>query len=391
MRVLVVVPWEPWRVSDGIVLPMHHHLHALAGRHALTVVAGGSRSGAEQRRTGVDAALPDGVVVRWTGTGVPPGPDYVLRRLRSELSGEPAHVHWVERPALLRAVDEEARRADVVHLVGWGTAQLAARVAPVPAVHYAVDPWEPSWENRRLSRARRLADAGQRAKVGRHEARHYPQAACVVVVAESDAAHLRATVPGVHVDVVPNGVDPGPAPTPLPSAPVLGFHGAFETQANVDGATALVEQVLPRVRVTVPDARVLLVGRTPPRAVQALAERPGVELRADVPDVRAELDRVRVHVSWMPSGRGQKNKVLEALAAGRPAVVNALGASGIGPGGGLEVAPDLDAAAAAVVRLLQDDPHARAASVAARERVLQEFTWEASARGIERAWERARR
>jgi glycosyltransferase involved in cell wall biosynthesis len=389
VRVVVVVPWEPWRLSDGIVLPLHHHLLELSARHDLTVIASGSHASAEQRLTGAEAMLPKGVDVRWFGTGRPAGLDYVVRRLRSELVGEPAHVLYVERPGLLAALDEETRRADLVHLVGWGTAQLARRVSPVPAVHYAVDPWEQSWRNRRLSRLRRLADTGQRAKVARHERRAYPEARAVIVVADADAALLRAAMPSVHVEVVANGVEPGPEPSPPGPEPVLGFHGAFETQANVDGARALVEQILPLVRTTVPAARVLLVGRRPPREVLALAEVQHVELRADVPAVRSELERMRVHVSWMPSGLGQKNKVLEAMAAGRPVVVNARGASGIGPGGGVHVAADVAGAAEQVSRLLTDANAARAAGLEARARVLREFTWAASAAGIERVWQRA--
>lgn len=350
------------------------------------MLASGSRTAGEVQVRGPARTLPDGVLSRSFGTSRAAGADYLVRRLRSELSREPAHVHYVERPGLLAALSQEVPRADVLHLVGWGTAQLATRFPATPAVHYAVDPWESSWRNRRLAPWRRVVDAGQRGLVARHEARHYPQASCVAVVAEADAELLRERVPSARFAVVPNGVAPGPAPAPLPVEPVLGFHGAFETQANVDGARALVERVWPRVRARLPAARVLLVGREPSQEVLDLAARPGVELRADVPDMRTELDRTAVHVAWMPSGLGQKNKVLEAMAAGRPVVANSRGASGIGEGPGLLVADDEQAAADAVVALLTDREHAAAVGHAGRERVLEEFTWSASARRLEQLW-----
>ncbi|HEX7355224.1 MAG TPA: glycosyltransferase [Mycobacteriales bacterium] len=389
MRVLVVVPWEPWRLADGVVLPLHHHLHALAGRHQLTVLASGSRVRGELQVTGPERTLPDGVRCRAFGTKRPPALDYLLRRGRSALRREPAHVFYVERPALLAALADEVPRHDVLHLVGWGTAQLATRYADVPSVHVAVDPWEPSWNNRRYGPVRRLADAGQRSQVARHEARHYPHATAVVVVAEADADLLRQRIPTARFAVVPNGVVPGPEPTPLPATDVLGFHGAFETQANVDGARALVERVWPRVRERLPGCTVLLAGRDPSREVLDLAAQPGVELRADVPDMRGELDRMAVHVAWMPSGLGQKNKVLEAMAAGRPVVANARGASGIGAGDGLLVAEDDAAAADLVVALLADRARAEQVGRAGRDRVVREFGWAASAQRMERLWEQA--
>lgn len=391
VRVLVVVPWEPWRLADGVLLPLHHHLHALAGRHQLTVLASGSRTGDELRVTGPDRTLPDGVVCRSFGTTRDPGLDYVLRRVRSELHREPAHVLYVERPGLLAALADEVPRADVLHLVGWGTAQLATRFPATPAVHYAVDPWEDSWRNRRLGPARRAADAGQRALVARHEARHYPHAATVAVVAEADADLLRRRIPAARFAVVPNGVEPGAPAAPLPTGAVLGFHGAFETQANVDGAHALVETIWPRVRARLPDATVRLAGRDPSTDVLALADRPGVELHADVPDMRAELDQTTVHVAWMPSGLGQKNKVLEAMAAGRPVVANDRGASGIGAGDGLVVADDERSATDTIVALLTDRGRAEEMGRAGRERVLRDFSWASSAQRVEQLWDDARR
>lgn len=388
MRVLVVSPWEPWRTCDGVVLVLHHHLRELAARHDITVVAGGSPASREQRVDGAAAAVPDGVSVRWLGTGRPAALDYLVRRLRSEVTGEPAHAFFVQRRALVAAVREEAARSDVVHLVGWGTAGLAGVVAPVPAVHFAVDPWQANLANRALPWWRRVSDAGQRRKVRAHERRHYPEAASVVVVSADDATSLRAEIPSARVRVVPNGVEPGGDPVPLPAAAVLGFHGAFEARHNVDGARALVERILPLVRQAVPDATALVVGRDVPPVVGRLRGA-GVEVLGCVPDIRAEIDRMTVYVAWMTSGAGIKNKVLEAMAAGRPVVTNARGASGIGAGEGVVVVDDEAAAAAEVARLLGDRAAATAAGAANRERVLREFTWSASARGIEAVWREA--
>lgn len=379
----MVVPWAPWRTGDGVMLPLSHHLDELSARHEITVLAGGG-GGEEQVVTGPDRGLPNGVRVRWFGTSRPPALDHLDRRIRGRLRGEPAHALYVERPGLLRAFDEEP--ADVLHLVGWGTAQLAAR-SRTPAVHFAVDPWAASWRNRLLPGWRAALERRQAQLARQHEARHYPRCASVAVVAEADAALLAAQVPDATFAVVANGVTAGRPPAPFPAAPVLGLHGSFETQANVDGARALVELVWPRVRVQLPDARVLLAGRRAGPEVHALVQ-PGVELAEDVPDMRDVLDRTTVHVSWMTSGLGMKNKVLEAMAAGRPVVANAQGASGIGAGPGLQVATDLDDAARQIVALLGDP---RAAGAAARQRVEVRHTWAASADAIEALWLQARR
>src|SRR5206468_9040393 len=111
----------------------------------------------------------------------------------------------------------------------------------------------------------------------------------------------RPAAPGTTVEVVRNGVEAGPEPLPVSAAPpVLGFHGVFDSRANVDAATMLVRDIWPRVRAEVPSATVLLAGRRPTREVRRLVGG-GVELRADVPDIRQVLSEMSVHVDWMTS------------------------------------------------------------------------------------------
>jgi glycosyltransferase involved in cell wall biosynthesis len=383
VRVLVVSAWAPWWLTDGAVWILHHHLRCLADRHDITVLAAGAPV--------TEASVPDAAMTptstRWFGRSTPPAVDYVRRRAAGLSSGEPAHVGYVERPALLRALrDEIARsRPDVVHAFGWGTAGIWRHTEGVPVVHVAVDAWHRNAANRLLPSWRRLTDAGELRRIRAHEARHYPRDAAVVVVAEPDAAAVHEVAPEARVEVVPNGVEAGPEPSAPPAAAVLGFHGSFDAAHNVDAARVLVEDVLPRVRESVPDARVLLVGRRPGPDVRRLAG-PDVELRADVDDARAELRDVAVYVAPLVSGSGLKNKVLEAMAAGRPVVTTRLGAAGIGAGDGVTVA-DVDGIAAHVVALLTDRHRLTREGDAGRRRVTTEFTWERSAQRIESLWQ----
>jgi glycosyltransferase involved in cell wall biosynthesis len=385
VRVVVVSAWEPWRTSDGAAFVLDHQLRILASRHDVTLLAAGAPAVTAEPPASVAASLP-GVDIRWFGAASRSTADYLARRASSLRHREPAHVGFVERPALLDALAAAvAGGIDVVHLHGWGTAGLWRRVAGTPTVHVAIDPWALNAGNRRLSSLRRLAEPEQRRLISGHERRHYPHLGAVVVVTDRDASSLRATIPEARIEVVPNGVVAGGEPLPLGDRPTLGFHGVFDSQANVDAARSLVEQVLPLVRRTVPATQVVLVGRRPPRAVHALAGH-GVHVIADADDIRAELSKMTVHVDWMTSGAGIKNKVLEAMAAARPVVASPLGADGVGEGPGLLVAKTVDRAAETIVGLLRDLPAATETGRAGRARVVAEFSWEANAARIESLW-----
>lgn len=382
MRVLVVSAWEPDRLTDGSLLVLHHHLHRLADRHELTVLTPTGPTGA--------TTLPESVRRPAVETARrPPALDYLSRRVGGLRRGEPAHVGYVARPGLLAALRRElaTRPPDVVHLFGWGTAALWPQLAGRAALHVPVDPWAATYANRRLPGWRRVVDAGERRRVAAHERRHYPRLGAVAVVTEADAALLRTAVPHARVVVVPNGVEAGPVPPPPPPEPVVGFSGAFETAANVDAALLLARSVLPRLRAAVPDARLLLAGRDPPPSLRRLAG-PAVEVTGTVPRMRAALERMTVYAAPMVSGRGVKNKILEAMAAARPVVATPLGLAGIGAGPGVLAAADPAEMAGVLAGLLADPARSAALGRAGRERVLADFGWEASAARVERLWQR---
>ncbi len=385
MRVVVVSAWEPWHPGHGGVWVLHHHLRELAPRHDITVLA----AGAPAREAPVPGAqtLPN-VRMRWFGTDRPRSLDYALRRARGLAVEEPSHVWYVERPALLASAAEMlGSGTDLVYAFGWGTARLhrLGERFDLPVVHTAIDAWALGRAGRLLPGWRGLTDIGERRAVRRHERVHYPRLDAVTVVADIDAAYLRREAPEARVEVVANGVDAGPDPRPLPAAPVLGFHGNYDSQHNVEGAVTLVRDVWPRVRHQVPEARVLIAGRSPTAEVRALSG-DGVTVVADAPDLRPVLDDVTVGVVVMTSGTGLKNKVLETMAAGRPVVANPAGLAGIGAGSGLLPAQDAADAADVVVDLLCHPQRLRDAGAAARSRVISEFTWAASAARLEGIW-----
>jgi glycosyltransferase involved in cell wall biosynthesis len=371
VRVLVVSAWEPWRQGDGACLILHAHLRELAGRHDLDVLT----AGAARTRAAPPPNLP--APVRWYGRTLPAAADGLWRR--ATRGSEPAHVGYVGRPALVADLQRAIRdqRPDVVHLFGWGTAALWPHLDGVPAIHDAVDPWAANRDNRTLTGLQRVLDRGEDARVAAHEARHYPRLAAVVVRTAEDAALLSAQVDGVRTAVVPNGVDAGPTPPALATEPVLAFLGSYDAEANVDAAERLVREVLPLV----PGARALLIGRDPSPRVLGLAG-PRVEVTGTVGDVAAALTRAAVFVAPITRGRGVRNKVLEAMAAGLPVVASPLALQGIGASRGvLEASTPHDQAEAA--KRLLNDPGAGPAN---RALVLEKHTWSRSAAVLEELW-----
>jgi sugar transferase (PEP-CTERM/EpsH1 system associated) len=185
--------------------------------------------------------------------------------------------------------------------------------------------------------------------------------------------------------VLPNGVDTeyfSPQSTQpaeqLTDESALVFTGAMDYHANVDGVCWFCEHIFPAVRKQYENARFYIVGRNPAPAVEKLGTLPGVHVIGNVADIRPWYQKAAVFVVPMRLGRGVQNKVLEAMAMGRPVVSTSKANDGIGAldGEHLIIADSADNFARAVTGLLQDHNRQKILGVNARNFVLAENTWE---------------
>jgi sugar transferase (PEP-CTERM/EpsH1 system associated) len=135
----------------------------------------------------------------------------------------------------------------------------------------------------------------------------------------------------MSIVVVPNGIDTAFF-TPLQDAVKdvdIVFTGNMSYPPNVEGARRLVLEILPLLRQSQKDIRILIAGATPSAAVREL-EQDGVIVTGWVPDIREAYGRARVFVAPMRSGSGMQNKLLEAMAMELPCITTTLAANAIG-------------------------------------------------------------
>lgn len=387
MRILVCALEAPLPPPTGLRLPLIELVRRLAGTegHEVRVLA-----------------------FRWPDQHgeVPAGVDLVAvpRRPPGRLEDARALVHAVSRRRPLRADDhadrmrvalraEIARFApEVVHVFSGRLAAVADVLDGIPSVLSALDAWHRNVAARRPVEGplRRWLLSGEERRVRRFEATEYPRYGRVVVVSDADRDELRRVAPDARVVVIPNGVDAAAfTAVEVPKDPRrLVFHGVLNFAPNVTAARTLVEDILPLVRARVPDAHVVLVGRTPDPRVRALGAVAGVEVVGEVPDVRPWLAGSAVYVCPMTSGTGIKNKLLEAMAAGLPCVVTPLSLQGLEVEDGREVLVGASprSIAAHVVRLLEDPGLAAELGAAARRYVTARHSWDAVTAAYERVY-----
>lgn len=330
LRVLVVATHEPWPLDHGGRLHLYHVLRELAPATSITLAL----------TTPPTHAAPLPASVRTTvipaGQITEAGPEGRPLRLAARHFGWNNAIHdWLAEHAV-------AERFDVVVLNG-AVLGLYAGACRIPVVWNLQDELVlPALRAMRHDGLRRWPASLRAALLyGAFESHVMRRVAATVCVSSVDAGWARMFAPFARVEVIENGVDleyyAGGAQAISSDRPgPVTFVGALDFPPNIDAVTWYISTIWPRVRAQGTSRRFVVVGRDPAPAVRAACESPGVELHANVPDVRPYLHAAGVVVVPVRRGGGLKNKILEACAAGRPVIVSPQAL------GGLSARPDVD-------------------------------------------------
>jgi len=213
-----------------------------------------------------------------------------------------------------------------------------------------------------------------------------------VFVSNSEAELFKRLAPEAAARVwdIHNGVDVDyfdptqeyPVPYAATEMPIV-FTGAMDYWANVDAVTWFAREIFPAVRQRVTTAHFYIVGARPNNAVQQLTQLSGITVTGTVKDIRPYLAHARVAVAPLRIARGVQNKVLEAMAMAKPAVVTPQALDGIRCQADREVIVAEDEAVFAdrVCAILLGT--AQDVAAAARRRVVSDYSWESNLKRFE--------
>ena len=219
------------------------------------------------------------------------------------------------------------------------------------------------------------------------KAHAYERAACqrfdqVVAVSREDAEQMRREYGVTAVADIPTGVDteffrPCGEAQVVPHS--LVFTGSMDWLPNEDAIQFFIREVMPRIRASVPDVKLTVVGREPfPSLVEQSRRDPAITVTGRVADVRPYIERAAAYVVPIRIGGGTRLKIYEAMAMGKPVVSTTVGAEGLPVRAGAEllIADEPEEFATACVRVLTDETFARTLGAQAEATVRAHFSWD---------------
>lgn len=200
-------------------------------------------------------------------------------------------------------------------------------------------------------------------------------------VSPADLQHVFGTsVDAKRIGVIPNGIflDDFESPSePVLAAPVIGFLGNMAYPPNIS-AVQFLFRVFERVRTRVPDAKLLIIGRTPVPEIEAMSATPGVHITGTVDSIWPYVHSTTLFAFPMLEGAGQQNKVLEAMAAAVPVITTAVGCAGIGTPDAqwIRIAETEDAFVSTILELLANPAEMTRVGLAGKAFVESHYSWD---------------
>jgi sugar transferase (PEP-CTERM/EpsH1 system associated) len=379
MRILFLAHRIPYPPNKGEKIRAFHELKFLGARHTVDLLcfADSEEEALEQRELKVFCR--DIFVERRLRANI------VRGALRSLLRQEPLSCGCFFSYKFRQEVGKKLAQNvyDVIFVFCSSMAQYLPSPSPAPVVMDFVDVDSAKWAEyaRRSHLPFSWVYDREAHTLARFEQTWAAASYSTVVSTEREAALLAAR--GLSsIVVVGNGVEVPPQLKAVPEKikalqPYVVFVGTMDYRPNVDAVEYFAESLLPRIHESHAELKFVIVGRDPVPRVRRLTRLPGVVVTGTVPEVETYLAGALAVVAPFRIAQGIQNKMLEALALGKPIVSTSGPARAIGAAHGetLLIADTAEEFASAIVSLLEDS-HFRDRLSNGTEFVRRKFSWQ---------------
>lgn len=300
------------------------------------------------------------------------------------LSGEPLQVGYFKSAKMQALISYllQQESFDAVHVQHIRMAPYLKDIHSVPRILDLPDAFSLYWKRRQdipgLFWKKQLERLEQK-RLFKYE-RLLNNFDLTLVCSQEDQQYLKNAHHIDRISVLPNGVDTEQFNNPqghdyAQQINIL-FTGNMDYAPNVDAVVYFVESIFPHILNVFPQAKFIIGGQRPVKAVQALASEQ-VIVTGFIEKLQELYKQAAIVVAPLRFGAGTQNKVLEAMAMGIPVVCTHVGFEGLGvvSGDGVYKETDAQAFADRVIQLLSDESLRRAVGEKGKATIHNRFGW----------------
>ena len=392
MKILMLTPYLPYPPSEGGQVRSYNLIKLLSKYHQITLVSFSRQHNTPDQITHLQQFCKQVFVIErgktWTFKNV----------LRTGFSPYPFLVSIYNSPGTKKILTEAlaSDSFDLIHAeMSYTLPYLPPHNLPVILVEQTIMSrifdHQISMEPKLWFRPLMWLDIQ---KMKYWEKYYWQRASRVVTVSEEDAKMVRSIVPGIGVDVVPNGVgaDFANLPKKYHYNHTLYYMGNYKWIQNWEAVEYLAREVFPLVKNRIPDAKLILAGQYPTLEVKRLANA-DIKVQEfkddDAMGLVQSLLSSGIFVAPMYAPGGTRLKILASMAAMMPVVTTSIGSEGYGAvnNESILIGNNSQEIANQVIRILRDKKLYEKIASNARKLVDTKFTWEPIAKKLETIYE----
>ncbi len=224
------------------------------------------------------------------------------------------------------------------------------------------------------------------------ESKYWKTVDHLAVVSKEDSSRIKQLTKRKKVYIVPNGVDFdyfSQRRYRKNRYPTILFGAAdFHWMENKEGAIILMQEIWPKIKKEVKNARLWIVGKIAPQALSSYTNLKNITIQ-EIDDNREAYQKAWVLVAPMRSGGGSRTKFFEAMASGLPIATTYKGMEGIAAENNKEIfySDNLEELAENAIKLIKDEELTKRVGRKARELVKKKYGWEKSAEELDRVYQ----
>lgn len=275
---------------------------------------------------------------------------------------------------------------DIVHVWGIRNGQFVENVLSAAVLHDLCDSFALTYKNQALEQ-----DFSVKKLITFLRTMYYERSLvkkCFTCFVSARDKKLLGATGNDRCFVVPNGVDAAyfsPVPHEGEERYSFAFSGDMHFRPNIQAACYFYKEIFPIVVKKCPEARWYIIGCEPAEEVSGMHDGKNIIVTGFVERITDYLGKVNVFIAPMVSGLGIKNKILEAMAMGKPVLSTRLGMSGIDYEEGKHVltADSPGEFTDKLIQLLGDGDLRKRLGENARQLILEKYSWENTVRKYE--------
>ncbi len=390
MKILMLTPYLPYPPSEGGQVRSYKLIKLLSKNHAITLVCFSRQHNTKDQVDHMKQYCKKVIVIErgktWTIPNI----------LRTGFSPYPFLVSIYYSPKIRQVLQTELDSGgyDLIHAeMSYTLPYLPPTDLPIILVEQTIMSrifaHQAKTDNRLWFRPLMWIDI---AKMRYWEKYFWKKVNRVVTVSQEDALVIQKIIPGLRVDVVPNGVgeDVSNLPRTLHYNHRVLYMGNYKWIQNWEAAELLAKKVFPLIKMQSKDASLVIAGQSPTAAVRSLADREKNifihELRDD--DFTGVVDNylsAGLFVAPMYAPGGTRLKILAAMAAMVPVVTTSVGAEGYGAivGESILIGNSSQQLADQATKIFQNKKLYAKIANNARQLVDTKFSWDPIAKKLE--------